>query len=132
MLLRSAWRARRGWFLAGLAGFVAAGLFAVIRGSASVPVERSVTLVAKDVKFNGTNPSITVKVGERVTMVLENHEQDPIPHNLQVTGFGVTMEKPVQPGRKATLTFSADRPGTYIYQCPLHPGSMDGRLIVEP
>ena len=78
------------------------------------------------------NPIITVKRGDTVEVTLTNNGQTV--HDFTVEEFGVTMDSTtVDPGESVTVTFIANRAGTFTYFCA-QPGhkelGMKGTLIV--
>ena len=113
---------------AGLLLLVAA--FALPWGRPAAPI-REVVLEARGVKFNGENPTLTARVGERLRITVRNAEPDPVPHNLVLVGPGTVTTRLLQPGEEATLELVLDRPGRYVYACSLHPGLMDGVIEVR-
>ena len=80
--------------------------------------------------------SYTIKAGEQVTMVV--HNNGTALHNWHVEGVKSTDGKDivtnpllVPPGGSATVTFTISAPGTYKFQCDVHPTQMMGTLIVQ-
>ncbi|MDE1818940.1 MAG: multicopper oxidase domain-containing protein [Thaumarchaeota archaeon] len=92
----------------------------------------------------GTNPDITVKSGDTVTIHVKNDSKsfhafgvvtDPEDPSSVVwnSAFG-TPDNPLKPGQSGDVTFVAGAPGTYHYICTV-PGhaalGMDAKFIVE-
>lgn len=86
------------------------------------------TIVAKDISFDRTE--LTLRAGE-VTITLQN-EDSATPHNLavyrdaghtQLAGATAIMTGPTTETLPLTL-----QPGTYYYQCDVHPQQMHGVL----
>lgn len=92
----------------------------------------------------GTNPDITVKSGDTVTIHVKNDSKsfhafgvvtDPTDPSSVVwnSAFG-TPDNPLKPGQSGDVTFVAGAPGTYHYICTV-PGhaalGMDAKFIVE-
>lgn len=76
--------------------------------------------------------SITVPAGTRVTLRIQNATGQE--HELELDAFDVEAEG-IKPGATATLTFVADRPGSYEYACHLpghYEAGMKGTLIIQP
>ena len=99
---------------------------AVVR---SEGVARSVRVEASTFAF--TPATIEVDPGDRVTIELASVD---VVHGLHIEGYDVNLT--ADPGQPATVSFVADRPGTYRIRCsvpcgPLHP-FMSGRLRVGP
>jgi nitrous-oxide reductase len=98
------------------------------RGPGSVEVWMNV------VRSHFTPDIITAKVGDRVTIHLTNTEQTAdATHGFAVPTKNVMLS--LDPGESTTVTFTADKPGTYSFYCTefcsaLHL-EMQGWLIVE-
>lgn len=91
--------------------------------SAGVPVATSTVNLPPSYKFDPV--SITVKAGTTVTWT--NH--DNFTHSVQFKDGGLpTSPQLMPPGASTTFTFST--PGTYHYQCSLHPQQMQGVVTV--
>lgn len=87
--------------------------------SSSRPAERKVRIEASMAGFNPA--AITVRPGDRVTVELVSTD---VVHGLYLDGYGLSVK--ADPGQPATLTFVADRSGTFRFRCsvtcgPLHP-----------
>ena len=110
-----------------VAGVALVGLpSAVVR---SEGVARSVRVEASTFAF--APATIEVDPGDRVTIELASAD---VVHGLHIEGYDVNLT--ADPGQPATVSFVADRPGTYRIRCsvpcgPLHP-FMSGRLRVGP
>jgi cytochrome c oxidase subunit 2 len=115
-----------------LATLAVAGVFLVglpSAGARSGGVARSVRVEARNFAF--TPATIEVDPGDRVTIELASAD---VVHGLHIEGYDVNLT--ADPGQPATVSFVADRPGTYRIRCsvpcgPLHP-FMSGRLRVGP
>ena len=71
--------------------------------------------------------AISIATGTTVTWT--NH--DNFTHSVQFLDGGLPTEPlQMQPGASTTFTFAA--PGTYRYQCHLHPQNMRGTVTVTP
>jgi len=71
--------------------------------------------------------SISVAAGTSVTWTNYDH----FTHSVQFLNGGLPTEPLVMdPGQGATFAFTA--PGTYRYQCHLHPQNMTGSVTVTP
>ncbi len=112
-----------------LAFLVAAGLMA-FRGVDGAAPAREITLAARDVRFDSVNPPLELTVGEKVALTSVNGESA-IAHDFGVAGLGVRTTGYVPPGASETLVFTPTKPGTYSYSCSLHPGLMDGQVVVQ-
>jgi len=129
--------ARRKRLLLGTAGTVFGVVLAVfgwtvIQGEPVLsPVE--VEMIARGVRFNGTNPALRLERGRPVRLTVRNEEDGgkPIFHDFDVTGLEVEATSALAPGESAVVEFTPRRAGTYTYHCPLHPGLMNGKIVVE-
>ncbi len=93
------------------------------------PVARTFRVVASQFAF--TPPVLTVNPGDRVTIELTSAD---VVHGLYLDGYDLQVT--ADPGETATLTFTADRAGTFRFRCAvtcgdLHP-FMIGKLRVGP
>jgi plastocyanin len=104
----------------------------VVLGKSSPAAPQVLRLTAKAGKFNDVNPTLEVRSGTPVEIVIRNEEPGSIPHDFRLVGLEVKPSQVLQPGESTTLRFTPSRPGEFAYTCSLHPGLMDGRLIVRP
>ena len=111
---------------------------AVLASMAQGAVSREITIVAKNMVFviespessGQTNPTITVKTGQKITIVFRNDDPG-MQHDLVIRGLHVQVEV-VSCGETTRLTFTVPRePGEYVYLCSFHPRRMRGVFIVE-
>ena len=86
-----------------------------------------ITLIAKDVKFNATNPTLTVKVGSvQITVI----NQDTLPHDFLIREIPSAATGIINPGQNRSITVAFATTGTYHYYCAIHAGQMDGLIQV--
>ncbi|MFB3819969.1 MAG: cupredoxin domain-containing protein [Candidatus Methylomirabilales bacterium] len=86
-------------------------------------------LEARNTRFNESNPSLEVRRRARVELLVQNAEAGAVPHNLVIAGLDV--RSPIlQPGESVTVQFKPTRAGEFSYSCTLHPGMMDGKIVV--
>ena len=97
---------------------------------------REITLVAKDMAFYlesdpaTPNPTIELKAGERVRIVLRNLDRG-MSHDFALPAASVGLDR-IDWNQQADLTFDVpDTPGTYEYLCRPHEFMMRGRVIVK-
>jgi plastocyanin len=88
--------------------------------------------VATDDKYSQTR--FTVKAGQAVELTLTNNGQ--AIHNWHLLTVkdkdGKDILTPlVNPGQSATIDFTIATPGTYHFQCDVHPTEMIGTLVVQ-
>jgi plastocyanin len=96
------------------------------------PAPQMIHLQAKAGRYNEVNPTLEVRRGVPVEITIRNDEPGAIPHDFVLVGLGVKTPKAIQPGEVSTLRFTPSRAGEFAYTCSLHPGLMDGRLVVRP
>lgn len=99
-------------------------------GGGTAGAEASIS--AADIAFD--TGSLTLPAGEEVTLAFDN--QDAVPHNFAIyTDESLTsplFQGEVLAGPGATkYSLPALEPGTYHFQCDLHPPTMNGTVIVE-
>lgn len=91
--------------------------------------ERTFRIEARDFAF--TPATIEVNPGDRLTIELESGDYV---HGLHIEGYDVNLT--ADPGQPASVSFVADRPGTFHIRCSVPCGSlhpfMGGRLRVGP
>lgn len=113
--------------IAGLAGALIA--FAPLPVRAAAPSRRTFRVEASQFAYG---PSVlTVNQGDIVTIELVSKD---VVHGLYVDGYGVSVT--ADPGQTATLTFTADKAGSFRFRCnatcgALHP-FMIGKIQVGP
>ena len=99
-------------------------------------VDREVTLVARGMAFylDGDptpNPTITVKAGETVRVVLKNQDRG-MTHDFTVPALDAGMRL-INWNEQDDVTFDVpSTPGTYEYFCNPHRLMMSGKIQVVP
>ena len=87
-----------------------------------------VILLMKDNKFNVTNPDISVKINTPLKITLANQDfrkHDFVVDDLDInTGF-------ISSGQEFTTVIASDKIGSHRYYCSIHPGIMEGKIIVN-
>jgi plastocyanin len=87
-----------------------------------------ILLLMKDNKFNVTNPDITVKVNQPLKITIANQDfrkHDFIIDELNInTGF-------ISSGQDFTTIIASDKIGSYRYYCSIHPGIMEGKIMLK-
>ena len=114
-------------FLLALAGLVVA--FAPLPAEQIAPFERAFRIEASQYAYNPGE--ISVNPGDTVTIKLVSTD---VVHGLYVDGYGVSIT--ADPGQTATLTFVADKLGSFRLRCNITCGAMHpfmiGKLNVGP
>ncbi len=117
------------------ATIVAVLLLAVLLPALTATPTRAITLVARGMAFyiegdaSTPNPTIEVKAGERVRIVLRNQDRG-MTHDFAVPAIGAAMDA-IRWNDSADVTFDApETPGAYEYECRPHRLMMRGVLRV--
>jgi plastocyanin len=97
--------------------------------------ERQITLVARNMAFylendpSTPNPTIQVKPGERVRIVLQNRDRGMV-HDFAVPALRAALDL-VPWNEDGDVMFEAPaRPGTYEYTCRPHAAMMRGTIVI--
>ena len=122
---------------------IAVGVLVVLVGTlagvaAVTPTEdREITLVARGMAFyllgdpTTPNPTITLKAGERVRIVLRNDDRG-MTHDFAVPAVDAALD-PIDWNEDEDVTFDVPTtPGRYEYICRPHMLMMRGQIIVRP
>ncbi len=115
------------WLVLGLLAL--AIVFTPLPTGTAVPTNRTLRLTASSFAFSPA--VIEVNPGDQVTIKLTSSD---VVHGLYLDGYDLQMT--ADPGQTATLTFTADKTGTFRFRCSvtcgaLHP-FMIGKLKVGP
>jgi heme/copper-type cytochrome/quinol oxidase subunit 2 len=112
--------------------FVMAGLvvaFAPLPVQSIAPQERTFQIEAGQFAYSPSE--LKVNPGDTVTIQLVSTD---VVHGLYVDGYDISVE--ADPGQTTTLTFIADKPGSFRFRCNVTCGAMHpfmiGKLIVGP
>ena len=95
----------------------------------NAPPTRTVVLSMKEYAFNGQNPTLAFRPGERVRFIITNDEATPIKHNFRIVGMDVPCERELNPGERREVVVTIPPSGEFAYTCCTHPG-MGGKLVV--
>lgn len=105
--------------------FVMAGLvvaFAPLPVPTIAPQERTIQIDARQFAYSPSE--LKVNPGDTVTIQLLSTD---VVHGLYVDGYDVSVE--ADPGQTATLTFVADKPGSFRFRCNVTCGAMHPFMI---
>ena len=105
--------------------FVMAGLvvaFAPLPVPTIAPQERTIQMDARQFAYSPSE--LKVKPGDTVTIQLLSTD---VVHGLYVDGYDVSVE--ADPGQTATLTFVADKLGSFRFRCNVTCGAMHPFMI---
>lgn len=111
---------RFGWVGIILAALLVA--FAPIPQPQSVPTERVIRMEASSYAFSPAE--IRVNPGDRVTLDLTSLD---VVHGLYLDGYHLQVE--ADPGQTQTLTFTANRSGTFRFRCSVTCGDLHPFMI---
>ena len=87
-----------------------------------------IILFMKDNKFNVTNPDISVKINTPLKITLAN--QDFRKHDFVVDDLNINTGF-ISSGQEFTTVIASDKIGSFRYYCSIHPGIMEGKIIVN-
>ena len=108
-----------------MAGLVVA--FVPLPVPAIAPQERTFRIDARQFAYSPSE--LKVNAGDTVTIQLVSTD---VVHGIYVDGYDISVE--ADPGQSATLTFVADKPGSFRFRCNITCGAMHpfmiGKLIV--
>lgn len=89
----------------------------------------TIQMTAKKYEFDPA--TITVKQGQRVKLVITATDRD---HGIKIAGYSIEQRLPK--GVPETVEFTADKVGTFPFECSVMCGlghhRMKGKLVVEP
>lgn len=105
--------------------FVLAGLvvtFAPLPVPAATPQARTFQIDARQFAYSPSE--LKVNAGDTVTIKLVSND---VVHGLYVDGYDVAVE--ADPGQTVTLTFVADKPGSFRFRCNVTCGAMHPFMI---
>jgi len=105
--------------------FVMAGLvvaFAPLPVTASTPQERNFRIDARQFAYSPSE--LNVNPGDTVIIQLVSTD---VVHGLYVDGYDISVE--ADPGQTKTLSFIADKPGSFRFRCNVTCGAMHPFMI---
>ncbi len=105
--------------------FVMAGLvvaFAPLPVSPIAPQERTFRIDARQYAYSPSE--LKVNTGDKVTFQLVSTD---VVHGLYVDGYDISIE--ADPGQTKTLSFVADKPGSFRFRCNITCGAMHPFMI---
>ncbi len=93
---------------------------------------QTLTEIATDNKYSQTQ--FTVKANQDIALTLKNQGQ--AVHNWHLLDATDADGKEIKgslldPGKSETIDFKITKPGTYHFQCDVHPADMKGTLVVK-
>jgi plastocyanin len=102
------------------------------RASPAAGAAQAIDETMTDNKFSAT--AVTVKANQPVTITAPN--KGAAVHNWNLIGQKDASGKDIKtalldPGKSESITFTISKPGTYNFQCDVHPTEMKGTLTVQ-
>lgn len=94
----------------------------------------TVELHAKDIKFSA--PCISAQAGKAIVIHFTNDEN--MPHDVVVYADSSKSSQLAKgdiitgPNKSETVTVPAQEPGQLYFECSVHPGQMNGAIVVNP
>lgn len=101
---------------------------APLRGQATAP-SREIVLEARGVAFNETNPTLELRPGETVRVVIRNDDPGVL-HSITIPGL-MDRVLHVPSGGQASFTVTVPASGGFEYVCPQHAPKMKGRIVIH-
>lgn len=98
-------------------------------GSHEQPM-REIVLEARDLAFGADNPTLAVRPGERVRLVVRNTDTG-ILHSISLPGID-SQVRHIKWGEEIAFEITAPEAGTWEYVCPQHAPKMKGKIQVQP
>jgi cytochrome c oxidase subunit 2 len=103
-----------------MAGLVVA--FAPLPVQSTAPQERTFRIEARQFAYSPSE--LKVNPGDKVTIELVSTD---VVHGLYIDGYGISVQ--VDPGQTATLTFVANKTGSFRLRCNVTCGAMHPFMI---
>ena len=112
-----------------LISLIGAGVLLLFgQAPASAPDAHEIQVIARKYEFSPS--TITARKGERVKLTITAIDHD---HGFKLEAFGV--DKLLKKGQTTTIEFTADKAGTFPFQCShfcgMGHGKMKGQLVVK-
>ncbi|MCZ6673723.1 MAG: cupredoxin domain-containing protein [Verrucomicrobia bacterium] len=95
----------------------------------SEPPVRVIVLEARDLRFDGTNPTLHAKVNERLRIVVRNFDMG-VTHAVSIPALD-TGNITIRAGQTGSIDVTFRQAGEYAYVCSHHMPSMQGKIIVS-
>ena len=100
----------------------------VIENEPAAESVKELKITAK--QFSFTPEVIEVSKGDKVRLIVTSVD---VPHGIKITEYGINQR--LDPGKPATIEFTADKQGTFTAFCSVFcgsgHGSMKGKIIVR-
>ncbi len=89
---------------------------------------RQIVLEARGVAFNETNPTLGLRPGETVRIVVRNNDPGVL-HSITIPGIHDRLVH-VPAGQEVAFTVRVPDSGSFEYVCPQHAPEMKGGIVV--
>jgi heme/copper-type cytochrome/quinol oxidase subunit 2 len=100
----------------------------IFQNNTHLSKSEGILLLMKDNKFNVTNPDIIVKIDQPLKISIAN--QDFRKHDFIVDDLNINTGY-ISSGQDFTTVIASNKSGSYRYYCSIHPGIMEGKIIVK-
>ncbi|MCI0531492.1 MAG: cupredoxin domain-containing protein [candidate division Zixibacteria bacterium] len=112
--------------------FVISGGLLLVSGALEIKDAKSlrqIELVARNMAYNADNPTIVLKLGEPVVILVKNNDPGML-HDLVIEGLDVETSAALKYGQSEVLEFTPTKTGRFEYYCSYHFQMMRGEIIV--
>ena len=96
--------------------------------SADATTPREIVLEARDLAFDGDNPTLYAEPGERIRLVVKNREPGVL-HSITLPGIDSEVRH-IEYGQEISFEITVPQGGTYEYICPQHAPKMRGKIVI--
>jgi len=93
------------------------------------PVQE-IVLIAKEMAYNTNNPSLILKVGQPVRIIIINEDKGML-HDFVIEELDISTSGPLEYGQLEVINFVPTKKGKYEYFCSYHAKMMRGRVIIK-
>lgn len=91
---------------------------------------KEIVLIAKNMVFNKNNPTLVLKVGERVRFIIINKDRGML-HDFVIEELEVFIPEPLKYSESGSTEFTPAQKGEFDYFCSFHSIIMRGKVIIK-
>lgn len=113
----------------GLAG-VLFMLEAYEKPQAEISPVQEIVLIAKEMVYNTNNPTLILKVGQPVRIIIINEDKGML-HDFVIEELDINTSAPLEYGQSEVINFIPVKKGKYEYFCSYHAKMMRGKVIIK-
>ena len=113
----------------GLAG-VLFMLEAYEKPRAEIRPVQEIILIAKEMVYNTNNPTLILKVGQPVRIIIINEDKGML-HDFVIEELDISTSAPLEYGQSEVINFVPTQKGKYEYFCSYHAKMMRGKVIIK-